>query len=115
MGFPVPPTPADKALLNVAISLLSVVPVRLMPPGTALATQLFVLGQVAPAGAFVQIWLAAMARHPPARRTSNIAPKRQKTIRTLLLLRRFGAIKSNALRVVRVFIEGFFSVGLVAA
>src|SRR3954471_15603444 len=47
--------------LIVTTSLFTVLPVRLIPPGRALATQLFVLIQVASTGAFVQTWLAATA------------------------------------------------------
>src|SRR5437016_5888403 len=106
MGFAAPPIPPDKGLLNVAISLLSVVPVRLMPPGTALATQLLVLAQAESAGAFVQVWLAAKACHAVAKRTSNTAPQRQANICRLLLLRQFGAVESKAVREAGVFIAG---------
>src|SRR4051812_31614743 len=47
--------------LNVVTSLLTVLPVRLRPPGSALPTQLFMFVQVASTGALVHIWLAAFA------------------------------------------------------
>src|SRR5690349_9864869 len=49
------------ALLNVAVSLFTAAASKLIPPGTARATQLFVLAQLPSTGAFVQLWLAANA------------------------------------------------------
>src|SRR5580765_2130548 len=60
IGTATPPTlEAGIGVLIVTTSLLTVLPVRLIPPGTALATQLFVLIQVASTGALVHVWLAA--------------------------------------------------------
>src|SRR6266705_5194571 len=63
IGFAAPPIfePGIGELI-VATSLFTVLPVMLIPPGTALATQLFILVQVASTGALVQVWLAAEAR-----------------------------------------------------
>src|SRR6266850_6913988 len=47
--------------LIVTTSLLTVLPVRLVTPGAALPTQLFMFVQVASTGALDQVWLAARA------------------------------------------------------
>src|ERR1051326_67063 len=85
-------------VLNVATSLLTVLPVMLSPPGTALPTQLFMLVQVASTGALLQIWLAALARSFAAIKATTTRMHLAIAFCRILFLCQFSAKRSGILR-----------------
>src|SRR5580765_238351 len=81
IGFDPPPMPeSGMGALKVAVSPFTVLPDRLREPGTALATQLLTLVQVASTGALVHVWLAANAE-PVAPTAHAMARNRNDNLR----------------------------------